>query len=64
MPEQNESFDSVKYKNDFNRKNYDQILVTVPKGEKELISSAAKAAGYKSRNEFILAAIHEKMENG
>ena len=56
-------FDSVKYKNDFNRQKYDQFLLTVPKGDKDRITTAAKAAGYKSRNEFILAAIREKMGN-
>lgn len=55
-------FDSVKYKNDFNRQNYDSFLITVPKGYKEIITEAAKAAGYKSRNEFVLAAIREKLE--
>ena len=55
-------FDPVKYKNDFNRQNYDQFLLTVPKGEKERITAAAKAAGFRSRNEFILEAIREKME--
>lgn len=61
MAEQKDTFDPVKYKNNFNRKNYDQFLLTVPKGEKELITAAAKAAGFKSRNEFILEAIREKM---
>ena len=55
-------FDSIKYKNDFNRQNYDIVNVTMPKGFKEQLAAAAKAAGYKSRNEFIMAAIKEKME--
>ena len=58
----NKRFDSVKYKNDFNREKYDIVNVTMPKGFKEQIAAAAKAAGYKSRNEFIMAAIREKME--
>lgn len=55
------AFDSVKYKNDFNRQNYDMVTVTMPKGFKEELTAAAKAAGFKSRNEFIMAAIREKM---
>lgn len=57
-----EKFDSVKYKNEFNREKYDIVNVTMPKGFKDEIAAAAKAAGYKSRNEFIMAAIREKME--
>ena len=56
------AFDPVKYKNDFNRQNYDMVNVTMPKGFKEELTAAAKAAGFKSRNEFIMAAIREKME--
>lgn len=51
-----------KAKAKYNAKAYDQFLVTVPKGDKEKIAAAAKAAGYKSRNEFIMAAIREKIE--
>ena len=51
-----------KAKAKYNAKTYDQMMVNVPKGFRAVIDDAAKAAGYKSRNEFIMAAIREKME--
>ena len=50
---------ATKAKNKYNAKAYDQFLVTVPTGQK-----AAKKQGYKSRNEFIVAAIEEKKARG
>ena len=47
----------------YNSKAYDQMMVNVPKGQRAVIDEAAKKLGYKSRNEFILAAI-QKMING
>lgn len=35
-------FDKVKYNNEFNSKAYDRINLTVPKGAKERIQTAAK----------------------
>lgn len=52
---------ATKAKAKYNSKNYDQFLITVPKGYKDLITEAAKAAGFKSRNEFIVAAVQDKM---
>ena len=52
---------ATKAKAKYNAKNYDQFLITVPKGYKDLITEAAKAAGFKSRNEFIVAAVQDKM---
>lgn len=52
---------ATKAKNKYNAKAYDQFLVTVPAGEKAEIDKAAKEQGYKSRNEFVVAAIREKM---
>jgi metal-responsive CopG/Arc/MetJ family transcriptional regulator len=43
---------------------YDKITVTVKKGEREKIQSAAVAAGYESTNEYIRDAIEEKIERG
>jgi len=50
-------------KNKWNAKNYDRIALVVPKGEKEIIKSAAEQAG-KSVNAYILEAVHEKMGQG
>lgn len=52
---------ATKAKSKYNAKAYDQFLIYVPKGYKDLISKAAEGAGFKSRNEFILAAIRDKM---
>lgn len=55
---------ATKAKNKYNAKAYDQFLVTVPTGEKVEIDKVAKEQGYKSRNEFVVAAIEEKKARG
>ena len=55
---------ATKAKNKYNAKAYDQFLVTVPTGQKAEIDKEAKKQGYKSRNEFIVAAIEEKKARG
>lgn len=55
-----EHFDQIKYNNEYNRLNYDRISLMAPKGRKDEIKAAAKAAGV-SVNEFILTAVAEKM---
>lgn len=57
MPE----FDQIKYQNDYNKQKYDRTTIMTPKGKKDQIRAAAKAAGM-SMNEFIVAAIDEKLE--
>ena len=54
---------STRAKNKYNAKAYDQFLITVPTGHKDLISAAAKEQGYSSRNEFIVTAINEKIQH-
>ena len=53
---------STRAKNKYNAKAYDQFLITVPAGQKEVINTAAKEQGYSSRNEFIVKAINEKIQ--
>ncbi len=55
---------ATKAKNKYNAKAYDQFLVTVPTGQKAEIDREAKKQGYKSRNEFVVAAIEEKKARG
>lgn len=55
-----EKFNQIKYQNEFIKQNYDRINLTVPKGKKEKIREAAKAAG-KSVNEYINSAIDNYM---
>ena len=45
---------------EYNKENYEQIVMRVPKGTKEKIKSAAEAAG-KSMTSYIMAAVEEKM---
>jgi len=45
----------------YNKKAYDRFLLTVKKGEKELIKSAADTTG-KSLNAYIIEAIKDRME--
>lgn len=59
MPEQ---FDQIKYQNEYNKQKYDRITIMAPKGKKEELQAAAKACGMKSVNEFILAAVEEKID--
>ncbi len=51
-----EKFNQIKYQNEFIKQKYDRINLTVPKGKKEKIKAAAKAAG-QSVNEYINSAI-------
>lgn len=48
------------YKNEWSKKNCDQVRLIVPKGDKEKIKAAAAARG-SSVNAFIIEAITEKM---
>ncbi|MCD8047657.1 MAG: DUF1778 domain-containing protein [Clostridiales bacterium] len=51
----------IKYNNEFSKKAYDHIHLTVPKGQKETIQAAAQARG-ESVNAFIYQAILDAME--
>ena len=53
-------FNRIDYVNDYTRQNYDRFSLTAPKGRKDEIKKAAKAAGM-SLNEYILTAVAEKM---
>ncbi len=57
-----EKFNQYKYQNEFNKKTYDRMELILPKGKKAEITEIAKKLGYKSRNEFVISAIKEKIE--
>lgn len=59
----NEEFKQIEYQNNYIKEKYDRINLTVPKGKKATIKEAATAAG-QSVNEFINAAIDEKIFSG
>lgn len=52
---------ATKAKAKYNAKAYDVIRFTVKKGEGEHLTEIALSQGYKSRAEFITAAINEKI---
>lgn len=54
--------DAVKYNNEYNKRVYDRINLTVPKGYREVIREAANANG-ESVNEFILRLIKGEIQN-
>lgn len=58
-----EKSQAIKYNNEFIKQSYDRINLTVPKGKKEIIQSAAKASG-ESVNAFINRAINLLMGGG
>lgn len=51
---------ATRAKNKYNGANYDRIALSVPKGDKERYKAAAEARGM-SLNQFIVAAIEEKI---
>lgn len=53
---------AVSYNNEFNKRAYDRINLTVPKGEKARIQEAARLAG-ESVNAYIFDAIRLRMAN-
>lgn len=53
---------ATKAKNKYNATAYDRLYPYVPKGKKAVFEAAAKASGAASLNEFIIAAIEEKIE--
>lgn len=54
--------DAVKYNNEYNKRAYDRINLTVPKGYREVIRDAANA-NRESVNEFILRLVRDEIEN-
>lgn len=55
-------FNQFDYQNQYNKEKYDRTTIMTPKGKKEQIRAAAKAAGM-SMNEFIVAALDAYMGN-
>lgn len=52
--------DAIKYNNEYNKRVYDRINLTVPKGYREVIRDAATDRG-ESVNEFILRLIRNEI---
>lgn len=63
MPENNENkFNKVKYDNNFQKENYDRIVIKVKKGKKKELETHVADFGYKNVSTFIKSAISEKIE--
>ena len=62
MPEENKvSKAQQKAVNKYVKNNYDRINVTFPKGQKEIITAAAEAAG-ESVNGYIKKAVEQRIQ--
>lgn len=61
---QESKFNKTKYNNEWKKNNKSTIKIMLPKGQKILIQQFAADAGYKNVNQFIIAAIMEKISNG
>lgn len=53
---------AIKYNNEFNKKAYDRINLTVPKGKKDIIQNIAQING-ESVNAFINRLIDTELES-
>ena len=59
---ENKGTPATKAKNKWNKKNYDQFLLTMQKGDKERYRDLAEQAGM-SLNKYIIQAIEEKISH-
>lgn len=58
------TFNKIEYDNNYQKENYDRMLLTLPKGDKERIKNHAKNKGYESTNKYIRDLIYQDMERG
>jgi len=54
-------FDSIKYRNEYNKEHYARLSVNVPLEDKSKIEEFWKAKGYKSFNAYITDLIRRDM---
>ena len=57
-----DKFNKVKYDNEYQKKNYDRLVINVPKGQKASIQLYAKSQGL-SLNAYVVKLIYDDMEN-
>lgn len=50
-----------KYINDYMKNNYDRIVLLLPKGYKDILTTIAKNNGHKSINEYLKAVIDKSL---
>lgn len=51
-PETKAKFDKIKYKNEYNKNNYDSLRIVIPKGKKSKLQNYCKSQGI-SLNKLI-----------
>ena len=62
MNNKEKSFNKAEYDNNFQKENYDRIVIKVKKGKKKELETHIADFGYKNVSAFIKSAINEKIE--
>lgn len=62
MNNKEKSFNKAEYDNNFQKENYDRIVIKVKKGKKKELEIHIADFGYKNVSTFIKSAINEKIE--
>lgn len=62
MNNKEKSFNKAEYDNNFQKENYDRIVIKVKKGKKKELETHIADFGYKNVSIFIKSAINEKIE--
>ena len=62
MNNKEKSFNKAEYDNNFQKENYDRIVIKVKKGKKKELETHIADLGYKNVSTFIKSAINEKIE--
>ena len=55
-------FNATKYKNEFNKMQYDRVSINFTKGQKEVIEKHWKQKGYRSLNAYVNDLIEKDMQ--
>ena len=61
MNNKEKSFNKAEYDNNFQKENYDRIVIKVKKGKKKELETHISDFGYKNVSTFIKSAINEKI---
>lgn len=55
-------FNPTKYKNDYQKNNYDRLVINVPKGQRQVIKDFASKQG-QSLNAFVVGLIEQAIKD-
>lgn len=56
------SKETIDYRNQFTKENYDRLSIITPKGTKEPLKDYYKEMGYKSLNDYVMQLIQKDLE--